>query len=160
MAIMLDRITTAASEREPSRGPALGGRVAGRLARLALAARGAVVAAGRASTCSHTYAVGSREFPATPDLGRHRRRTRVGQRLDRLGAADNLSTASPTRFKDVVTYGLLNPFQALLADSPVVAGRRRCWSRSRCVLGGWRAGVVTAGVPGRASSAPASGTTR
>ena len=52
------------------------------------------------------------------------------------------STGSPGSFKDGVTYGLLNPLQTLLAESPWWLDGAGILAFA-CVIGGWRAVVPT-----------------
>ncbi|MEU5281225.1 ABC transporter permease subunit [Streptomyces asoensis] len=134
MAIVLDRVTTAASARaEAAR------RSDGRFARWRrpLLAAGAVVAVVLAYL-SHTY-VWAAEFPGEGGAGRT-----VATTADDVTtwAQDNLSGLT-NGFRDVITDGLLNPFQSLLTDSPwwLVAAVLIALG---AVLGGWRAGVTTA----------------
>ncbi|MDQ0930739.1 ABC transporter permease [Streptomyces turgidiscabies] len=133
MAIVLDRVTTAASARaEAAR------RSGGRL----LAWRRQLVAAGAVVTAvlvylSHTY-VWAAEFPGEGDVG-----SSVASAADTASTwvQDNLSGLT-NAFRDALTNGLLNPFQTLLTDSPwwlvgaVLIG-------VGAVLGGWRSGVTT-----------------
>ncbi|WP_405768296.1 ABC transporter permease [Streptomyces sp. NBC_01538] len=134
MAIVLDRVTTAASARaEAAR------RSGGRL----LAWRRQLVVAGAVVTAvlvylSHTY-VWAAEFPGEGDVG-----ASVVRAADSTSTwvQDNLSGLT-NAFRDALTNGLLNPFQSLLTDSPwwlvgaVLIGLG-------VVLGGWRSGVTTA----------------
>ncbi|MFI7020263.1 ABC transporter permease [Streptomyces sp. NPDC050164] len=133
MAIVLDRVTTAASGRaETARGsdsPFLKWR-------RQLLAAGAVVAAVLVYL-SHTY-IWAAEFPGAGGLG-----SGIARTADDVTtwAQDNLSGLT-NAFRDALTNGLLNPFQTLLTDSPwwlvgaalVAVGT---------VLGGWRAGATT-----------------
>lgn len=110
MAIVLDRVTTAASVRSETARRKPGGR-SQRLRRPALVA-GALVSA----VCvyvSYTY-LWAAQFPANPDLGGPIRR-----------AADAFSnwvqlhfSGATNAFKDTLTTKALNPFQVLLTDSP------------------------------------------
>ncbi|MFD4506563.1 ABC transporter permease [Streptomyces sp. NPDC058457] len=133
MAIVLDRVTTAAAVRTETR------RAEGRFLtwrRPLLGAGG--VAAVVLVYLSHTY-VWAAEFPGDGTVGSHI-----------ASAADTTSTwlqdhlyGLTNALRDAVTNGLLNPFQTLLTDSPwwlvgavlVALG---------AVLGGWRAGVTAA----------------
>ncbi|MFJ3775679.1 ABC transporter permease [Streptomyces sp. NPDC090075] len=133
MAIVLDRVTTAAAVRTETR------RTDGRFLtwrRPLLGAGG--VAAAVLVYLSHTY-VWAAEFPGDGTVGSHI-----------ASAADTASTwlqdhlyGLTNALRDAVTNGLLNPFQTLLTDSPwwlvgavlVALG---------AVLGGWRAGVTAA----------------
>ncbi|MDX2933960.1 ABC transporter permease [Streptomyces ipomoeae] len=134
MAIVLDRVTTAASAREES-----ARRSDGRFLtwRKPLLGAGAVVTAVLAYM-SHTY-VWAAEFPGEGGIGR-----------SIASAADTVTTwiqdhlAGLTNgFRDAITNGLLNPFQTLLTDSPwwlvgaVLIGLG-------VVLGGRRAGLTAA----------------
>ncbi|MFI0967826.1 ABC transporter permease [Streptomyces sp. NPDC021080] len=134
MAIVLDRVTTAASVRaEAAR------RSGNRFLkwRRQLLAAGAVVVAVLVSM-SHTY-VWAAEFPGEGSTG-----STIASAADDVTtwAQDNLSGIT-NAFRDTITNGLLNPFQTLLTDSPwwlvgavlVALG---------AVLGGWRAGVTAA----------------
>ncbi|MGW6547497.1 ABC transporter permease [Streptomyces massasporeus] len=134
MAIVLDRVTTAASGRADSaRGsdsPFVKWRrhllVAGGVATLVLV------------YLSHTY-LWAAEFPGEGGTGSTIARAATDVTT---WAQDNLSGLT-NAFRDVLTNGLLNPFQTLLTDSPwwlvgtalVALGT---------VLGGWRAGATTA----------------
>ncbi|MFE3323681.1 ABC transporter permease subunit [Streptomyces sp. NPDC059176] len=136
MAIVLDRVTTAAGERAEPTGRRGASRFAGW--RRPLLAAGAAAAA----VCvwlSHTY-VWAAEFPGDAGLGSGIART-----------ADSVTQWSQNTFggltngtRDVTTTMLLNPFETLLTDSPwwlvafvlVTVG---------AVFGGWRAGATAAG---------------
>ncbi|GAA4325416.1 ABC transporter permease subunit [Streptomyces venetus] len=134
MAIVLDRVTTAASARaDTARGsdsPLVKWR------RQLLAAGG--VAALVLVYLSHTY-VWAAEFPGDGGIGSSIAKAAADVTT---WAQDNLSGLT-NAFRDALTNGLLNPFQALLTDSPwwlvgaalVAVG---------AVLGGWRAGATTA----------------
>ena len=109
MAIMLDRSTTAASERSEKAARAhRSGRVRRRVVLVLLA-----VAAAAAVSVSRLY-LWAAEFPEQPDLGRP------------LAAAVSAATTTVTdaigpvtqALKDAVSYGLLNPLESLVADSP------------------------------------------
>ncbi|MGQ4365126.1 ABC transporter permease [Streptomyces sp. SAS_272] len=134
MAIVLDRVTTAASVREQ----------AARRSQSRLSAwRRPLLGAGAAVTAvlvylSHTF-LWAAEFPGGGDLG-----------SSVASAADSATTwvqdhfsGITNAFRDALTNGLLNPFQSLLTDSPwwlvgvvlVALG---------AVLGGLRAGITTA----------------
>ncbi|MEU1785073.1 ABC transporter permease subunit [Streptomyces sparsogenes] len=133
MAIVLDRVTTAAAARtETAR------REGGRL----LAWRRPLLAAGGIVTAvlvylSHSY-VWAAEFPGDGSAGRH-----IARAADTVTTwlQDHLSGVT-NALRDALTNGLLNPFQTLLTDSPwwlvgvtlVALG---------AVLGGWRAGLTT-----------------
>ncbi|MEU0408407.1 ABC transporter permease subunit [Streptomyces griseorubiginosus] len=134
MAIVLDRVTTAASGRAEaarrSGNPLLKWR------RHLLVAGGAVAAV--LVYLSHTY-VWAAEFPGDGSTG-----SNIAKAADDVTtwAQDNLSGLTNT-FRDALTNGLLNPFQTLLTDSPwwlvgvALVG-------IAVVLGGWRAGITTA----------------
>ncbi|MFI0543258.1 ABC transporter permease [Streptomyces sp. WSLK1-3] len=134
MAIVLDRVTTAASGRAEaarrSAGPLLTWR------RHLLAAGGAVAAV--LVYLSHTY-VWAAEFPGDGSTG-----SSIAKAADNVTtwAQDHLSGLT-NGFRDVITNGLLNPFQTLLTDSP-------WWLVGAAlvgiavVLGRWRAGITTA----------------
>ncbi|MFJ9709056.1 ABC transporter permease [Streptomyces sp. NPDC101234] len=134
MAIVLDRVTTAAAVRTETRRTGEGRFAKWR--RPLLGAGG--VAALVLVYLSHTY-VWAAEFPGDGTVGSHM-----------ASAADTTSTwlqdhlfGLTNALRDAVTNGLLNPFQTLLTDSPwwlvgavlVALG---------AVLGGWRAGVTAA----------------
>jgi glycine betaine/proline transport system permease protein len=135
MAIVLDRVTTAASLRAEAARRS-GSRFAAWRKQLLVA--GGVVAA-VVVYLSHTY-VWAAEFPGQGSTG-----SAIASAADSVTtwAQDNLSGFT-NAIRDLITNGLLNPFQSLLTDSPwwlvgavlVAVG---------AVLGGWRAGV-TAGV--------------
>ncbi|WP_327319592.1 ABC transporter permease [Streptomyces sp. NBC_01235] len=134
MAIVLDRVTTAASARAET---------ARRSKNRFLKWRRPLLGAGAAVTAvllymSHTY-VWAAEFPGDGSLG-----SSIASAADTATTwvQDNLSGLT-NAFRDGITNGLLNPFQSLLTDSPwwlvgavlITLG---------AVLGGWRAGVTTA----------------
>lgn len=134
MAIVLDRVTTAASVREEAArraGPCLAAL------RRPLLIAGAVVAAVLVYL-SHTY-VWAAEFPGRGTLGSH-----IASAADTTTTwlQDHLSGLT-NAFRDAISNGLLNPFQTLLTDSPwwlvgaVLVGLG-------VALGGWRAGTVAA----------------
>ncbi|MET9457811.1 ABC transporter permease subunit [Streptomyces canus] len=134
MAIVLDRVTTAASGRAEaarrSGNPLLKWR------RHLLVAGGAVAAV--LVYLSHTY-LWAAEFPGDGGTG-----STIAKAADNVTtwAQDHLSGLT-NGFRDVITNALLNPFQTLLTDSP-------WWLVGAAligiavVLGGWRAGVTTA----------------
>ncbi|MFG3722971.1 ABC transporter permease [Streptomyces massasporeus] len=134
MAIVLDRVTTAASGRADSaRGsdsPFVKWRrhllVAGGVAALVLV------------YLSHTY-LWAAEFPGEGSTGSTIARAATDVTT---WAQDNLSGLT-NAFRDILTNGLLNPFQTLLTDSPwwLVGAALVALGT---VLGGWRAGVTTA----------------
>ncbi|MDX2602397.1 ABC transporter permease subunit [Streptomyces caniscabiei] len=134
MAIVLDRVTTAASAREEE---------ARRSKNRFLAWRRPLLGAGAVLTAvlvfmSHTY-VWAAEFPGEGGIG-----SSVASAADTTTTwvQDNLSGVT-NLVRDLITNGLLNPFQSLLTDSPwwlvgavlIALG---------VVLGGWRAGLTTA----------------
>ncbi|MFI0928643.1 ABC transporter permease [Streptomyces sp. NPDC021012] len=134
MAIVLDRVTTAAGAREEA---------ARRSKNRLLAWRRPLLGAGAAATAvlvylSHTY-VWAADFPGDGGIGGS-----VARAADTVTTwvQDNLSGLT-NAFRDGITSGLLNPLQTLLTDSPwwlvgavlIALG---------AVLGGWRAGVTTA----------------
>ncbi|MDX6329005.1 MAG: glycine betaine/proline transport system permease protein [Streptomycetaceae bacterium] len=134
MAIVLDRVTTAAGDRTDD--AKRGGDRFRKLRRPLLLAGGA--AALVCAYLSHTY-VWAAEFPGGGGTG-----SAIASAADSVTnwAQDNLSGVTGG-VKDSVTAALLNPFQTLLTESPwwlvgvvlVALG---------AVLGGWRAGVTTA----------------
>ncbi|MDQ0758864.1 glycine betaine/proline transport system permease protein [Streptomyces canus] len=134
MAIVLDRVTTAASGRAEA---------ARRSSRPFLKWRRPLLAAGGVVAVvlvylSHTY-VWAAEFPGDGSTG-----SNIAKAADNVTtwAQDNLSGLT-NGFRDAITNGLLNPFQTLLTDSP-------WWLVGAAligiavVLGGWRAGITTA----------------
>jgi glycine betaine/proline transport system permease protein len=134
MAIVLDRVTTAASGRaEAAR------RSAGPLLkwRKHLLAAGGVVAAVLVYL-SHTY-LWAAEFPGDGNTG-----SNIAKAADNVTtwAQDNLSGLTNS-IRDSLTNGLLNPFQTLLTDSPwwLVGAALAGFA---VVLGGRRAGITTA----------------
>ncbi|TQJ46674.1 ABC transporter permease subunit [Streptomyces sp. NBC_00080] len=134
MAIVLDRVTTAASARAET---------ARRSKNRFLRWRRPLLGAGAAVTAvlvylSHTY-LWAAEFPGDGGTG-----SSIASAADTATgwAQDNLSGLT-NAFRDGITNGLLNPFQALLTDSPwwLVAAVLIALG---AVLGGARAGVTTA----------------
>lgn len=134
MAIVLDRVTTAASGRaEAAR---RSGSALLKWRRHLLAAGGVVAAV--LVYLSHTY-LWAAEFPGDGSTGGN-----IAKAADDVTtwAQDNLSGLT-NGFRDAITNGLLNPFQTLLTDSP-------WWLVGAAligiavVLGGWRAGITTA----------------
>ncbi|MFF7190374.1 ABC transporter permease [Streptomyces sp. NPDC008222] len=134
MAIVLDRVTTAAAVRtEAAR--RTGGTLP-RWRRPLLAAGGIAVVV--LVLLSHTY-VWAAEFPGNGSTGTH-----IASAVDAATTwlQDHLSGLT-NALRDALTGGLLDPFQTLLTDSPwwlvgvtlVALG---------AVLGGWRAGVTAA----------------
>ncbi|MEV0976216.1 ABC transporter permease subunit [Streptomyces sp. NPDC049915] len=152
MAIVLDRVTTAAAGRaETAR------RTSGRLARW----RRPLLAAGGIGTAfllyvSHTY-VYAAEFPGDGTVGTH-----IASAADTATTwlQDHLSGLT-NALRDVITTVLLNPFQTLLTDSPwwlvgltlvalgaVLGGRRAAATAAVCVgllvaTGLWSDGMTT-----------------
>ncbi|MEO8556037.1 MAG: ABC transporter permease subunit [Actinomycetota bacterium] len=110
MAIVLDRVTTAASVRSElaRRNP---GSRSNKLRRPALMLGAAVSAV--AVYASYTY-VWAAKFPANPDLGGPIIRT-AGGVSDWVQLHFSATTNS---LKDTLTYHVLNPFQMLFTDSP------------------------------------------
>ncbi|MFI1393737.1 ABC transporter permease [Streptomyces sp. NPDC020681] len=134
MAIVLDRVTTAASGRAEaarrSKSPFLKWR------RHLLVGGG--VAAAVLAYLSHTY-MWAAEFPGEGSTG-----STIAKAADAVTtwAQDNLSGLT-NAFRDAITNGLLNPFQTLLTDSPWwLVGAALIGVGT--VLGGRRAGVTTA----------------
>lgn len=134
MAIVLDRVTTAASAREEA---------ARRSKNRFLRWRRPLLGAGAAVTAvlvylSHTY-LWAAEFPGEGSAGGH-----IASAADEVTtwAQDHLSGLT-NAFRDALTNGLLNPFQSLLTDSPwwLVAA---VLVAIAVVLGGWKAGATTA----------------
>ncbi|MBA2951086.1 ABC transporter permease [Streptomyces himalayensis] len=134
MAIVLDRVTTAASARAES-----ARRSGNRFAkwRRPLLGAGGVVAAVLVYL-SHTY-LWAAEFPGEGGTG-----SAISSGADTVTtwAQDSLSGIT-NAFRDAITNGLLNPFQTLLTDSPwwLVGAALIALG---VVLGGWRAGITTA----------------
>ncbi|WP_406433117.1 ABC transporter permease [Streptomyces sp. NBC_01589] len=134
MAIVLDRVTTAAS------GRAEAARRSGN--RFLKWRRPLLVGGGVAAAVlvylSHAY-VWAAEFPGEGSTG-----STIASAADDVTtwAQDNLSGIT-NAFRDALTNGLLNPFQTLLTDSPwwLVGAALVALG---AVLGGWRAGVTTA----------------
>ncbi|MEV1068403.1 ABC transporter permease subunit [Streptomyces sp. NPDC050263] len=134
MAIVLDRVTTAASGRAEA---------ARNSKNRFLAWRRPLLGAGAVVTLvlvylSNTY-LWAAEFPGDGGVG-----SSIASAADSstTWVQDNLSGLT-NAVRDAITNGLLNPFQTLLTDSPwwlvgaVLIGLG-------VVLGGWRAGVTTA----------------
>ncbi|MFC4499625.1 MULTISPECIES: ABC transporter permease [Streptomyces] len=134
MAIVLDRVTTAASTREET---------ARRSKNHFLRWRKPLLGAGAAVTVvlvylSHTY-LWAAEFPGDGGTG-----SSIASAADSATtwAQDNLSGLT-NAFRDALTNGLLNPFQSLLTDSPwwLVAAVLVGFG---VVFGGPRAGITAA----------------
>ncbi|GAB2745029.1 ABC transporter permease [Streptomyces bullii] len=134
MAIVLDRVTTAAAAREEN---------ARRSKNRLVTWRRPLLGAGAAVTAvliylSHTY-LWAAEFPGDGTIGSH-----IASAADSgtTWAQDNLSGLT-NAIRDAITNGLLNPFQTLVTDSPwwlvgavlIALG---------VVLGGWKSGGTTA----------------
>jgi len=128
MAIMLDRTTTAASQRAEHE--ARTGRSGGRQRRLFLGVSAVAVVVCVYVSRTWTWAA---EFPDRPDLGGPLA-DRVSTFTDWLvGSVENVTNA----LKDLLTYGLINPLESLLAETP-------WWLMGLVILalayllGGWR----------------------
>ncbi|MEV0179849.1 ABC transporter permease subunit [Streptomyces sp. NPDC050625] len=134
MAIVLDRVTTAAAARDEAARRS-GDRFL-KWRRPLLAAGG--VAAAVLVYLSHTY-IWAAEFPGEGSTG-----SNIASAADTATTwmQDHLSGLT-NAFRDAITNGLLNPFQTLLTDSPwwLVAA---ALVGLGAVLGGWRAGVTAA----------------
>ncbi|TPQ22114.1 ABC transporter permease [Streptomyces sporangiiformans] len=134
MAIVLDRVTTAASGREEA---------ARRSGSRFLTWRRPLLGAGAVVTAvliymSHTY-VWAAEFPGEGDIG-----SSIARAADTATTwtQDSLSGLT-TAFRDAISTGLLNPFQSLLTESPWwLVGAALIGLGA--VLGGWRAGATAA----------------
>jgi glycine betaine/proline transport system permease protein len=134
MAIVLDRVTTAAGDRTED-AKRRGNRFQ-KLRRPLLLAGGVAVAA--CAYVSYTY-VWAAEFPGSGGIGGS-----IAKAADSVTTwAQNDLSGVTNGIKNSVTTALLNPFQTLLTESPwwlvgavlVALG---------AVLGGWRAGVTAA----------------
>ncbi|MFF4253714.1 ABC transporter permease [Streptomyces sp. NPDC001663] len=134
MAIVLDRVTTAASAREEH---ARNSKNRFEKWRRPLLAAGAVVTV-VLIYLSHTY-LWAADFPGDGTVGTH-----IASATDTAAnwVQDNLSGLT-NAFRDAITNGLLNPFQTLLTDSPwwLVGAVLVALA---VVLGGWKAGITTA----------------
>ncbi|MFJ9562409.1 ABC transporter permease [Streptomyces fuscichromogenes] len=133
MAIVLDRVTTAAAVRTETR------RTDGRFLKWRRPLLGAGgVAAAVLVYLSHTY-VWAAEFPGDGTVGSH---LASGADTATTWLQDHLFGLT-NALRDALTNGMLNPFQTLLTDSPwwlvgvvlVALG---------AALGGWRAGITAA----------------
>jgi glycine betaine/proline transport system permease protein len=119
LAVVLDRVTTAASQRAE-----VAGRrptTVGKRTRGGLAAAGAV-AAGIAVYVSHTYQLYA-IFPDHLRLGSHRLSLQVGPHIESWTTSatswiQRTFSVVTSGFKDWVTYHALNPLQSLLDNSP------------------------------------------
>jgi glycine betaine/proline transport system permease protein len=133
MAIMLDRTTTAASERAERQ---TRGRMSQRTRRIVLGAGAVVVAV--CIYLSRLY-LQLAEFPKNLDVG-----ATVADAINSAtdSVVNNVDTFT-SGFKNLVSYGFLNPLQTLMADTPwwLMAAVLLGFSY---VLGGWRPTVVTA----------------
>ncbi|TKA08695.1 ABC transporter permease [Actinacidiphila oryziradicis] len=138
MAIVLDRVTTAAGNRTED-AKRRGNRFQ-KLRRPLLLAGGVAVAV--CAYVSYTY-VWAAEFPGSGGIGGS-----IAKAADSVTTwAQNDLSGVTNGIKNSVTTALLNPFQTLLTESPwwlvgavlVALG---------AVLGGWRAGVTAAGCVG------------
>lgn len=134
MAIMLDRTTTAASERSELQ--ARRGSASRQQRRILLAGTAAVAVV--VVYLSRTY-LWAAEFPENPDLG-----TPLADRVTSFSdwLTSNIDDTT-NALKDLVSYGLLNPLQALLADSPWWLAAAMLLLISY-LLGGWRPVITTA----------------
>ncbi|MFF4506741.1 ABC transporter permease [Streptomyces sp. NPDC001401] len=134
MAIVLDRVTTAASAREEH---ARNSKNRFEKWRRPLLGAGAVVTV-VLIYLSHTY-LWAADFPGDGTVGTH-----IASATDTAATwvQDNLSGLT-NAFRDTITNGLLNPFQTLLTDSPwwLVGAVLVALA---VVLGGWKAGITTA----------------
>ncbi|GAA0379366.1 glycine/betaine ABC transporter permease [Acrocarpospora corrugata] len=110
MAVVLDRATTAASRRVETR-RRTGREISAFFRRVEVG--GALGIAAVLGYLSYTY-VWAAEFPAGADLGSYVRRAADAASL---WVQDSLSGFTDA-LKNVITYGLLNPFESLLAGSP------------------------------------------
>lgn len=137
LAIVLDRVTTAASERAERQLRHTSGKNLAATLRRPLLILGGVVTA-FCAYASYTYLWAS-EFPDDWNIGPN-----IVKGADAVSqwAQDNLSLIT-TGLKDAVSYGLLNPFESLLTESP-------WWLMFAVILaiaglvGGWRAVVAPA----------------
>jgi glycine betaine/proline transport system permease protein len=134
MAIVLDRVTTAASVREENARRSKNRFVTWR--RPLLGAGAAVIAV--LIYLSRTY-LWAADFPGDGTIGSH-----IARAADTVTnwAQDNLSGLT-NGIRDVLTNGLLNPFQTLVTDSPWWLIGVVLVSLA-VVLGGWKSGVTTA----------------
>ncbi len=138
MGIMLDRLTTAASER--SELIARGGGENVKRRRVIL---GALLVPVAAAVWYSTYALNAAVFPES-QLG-----TNVANAANKWMDATVASLSGPAgALKDAITYGLLNPMQALLSTSPwwlsfaailiiglIIGGRKALVPTLICLLG-------------------------
>ncbi len=133
MAIMLDRTTTAVSERSEA---AARSRQDPRLRQVVLA--GGAVLTVVAVYVSRTYTRFA-DFPTSPDLGDPLSRA-VTSATDAFIDAFGQATQD---FKDFVTNGLINPLESLLAESPWWLAAAALLAIA-ALLGGARAALATA----------------
>ena len=134
MAVMLDRVTTAASERADQSARQTTSHPRRRLVLLFTTGAAALV-----GVYLSRYYTRFSEFPDSPDLG-----TPLGNAVD--DASDYIQTNwfNVTKgIADAVSNGLINPLEALIADSPwyLTAGALLIIS---AVLGGVRSAITTA----------------
>jgi len=135
MAIMLDRTTTAASERAEAQARRGKGGMPQRQRRIVLGVLALVAAVAVYLSRRYLWAA---EFPDGPDLG-----TSLGEGVATFNTwiVGNIEDAT-NGLKDFVSYGMLNPLQSLVANSP-------WWLMGvvllaiAFILGGWRPAVVT-----------------
>lgn len=134
MAIMLDRTTTAASVRAENE--IRSGNRNSRLRRVLLLVGGVATAACIYVSHQYTWAA---EFPDKPDLG-----TPISDKTQSASDWISLHAHNLTEgFTNAVSYGLLNPLQSLIADSPWYLVGFVLIAAS-LILGGWRSCVITA----------------
>jgi glycine betaine/proline transport system permease protein len=133
LAIMLDRLTTAASERSER---ATRGSEDPRLRRFVLL--GLLVPVGIAVYLSRTYTRFA-EFPDDDDLG-----SRLADRVNTMNdwVVDQISGVTEG-FKDFISYSVLNPVQAMTADTPWWLAAMAILALSY-LIGGRRALISTA----------------
>ena len=134
MAIMLDRVTTAAAERTENETRRPSTHRTRRRVLLAVTGVAALVAV----YLSRTY-IWAAEFPENPDLG-----TPLG---NAVGSGSDYILDKwfgvTTAVADAVSYGLINPLEALLADSPWYLAGAALLAIS-AIFGGLRSAIVTA----------------
>jgi glycine betaine/proline transport system permease protein len=134
LAIMLDRTTTAASERAETAARSGGANRNRRRITLGVLA----VVTGVCIYLSRLR-LDLAEFPAGLDVGRPTADLVSSLTDSVIGTIDGFTNA----FKDAVTYALINPLQSILADSP-------WWLSAAAILaiafllGGWRPTVIAA----------------
>ncbi len=132
LAIMLDRVTTAASERREHQ---MRSTYDPRIRRFAIL--GLAVVAGIAIYLSRTYTRFA-DFPDGADLG-----VKLEDRVNSINdwVVDQLSGLTEA-FKDFVSYGILNPIEALTADTPWWMAFAALTALG-FLIGGWKALVST-----------------